>query len=333
MTDSYFDDFKQFLKSEVKKGNLPDGSRYKYLSAFRKYKPKNLYARYRRLRKYTKGGITKYKCLLLYGKTGALEKWASYCNRQAYTNTKEYKMNVLGMSDYEVDCYNQSRAVTKKNLIMRYGEYLGNKKWEDYRHRQAYTNTKEYFVKKYGEIVDEQKYHNINASKAITRTNLIKKYGEYLGNEKWLNYLNNQKCIGYSKIATKLFEDLESKLGNDYTFYYEPKTREMVLNSNGTPYFYDCYIKELKLIIEFNGDVFHANPKIFNAHDNPNPFDKTLTAEEIWEADNKKVNHALDNRYKIIIIWENELRINTNLSNIIIEYIKSNNLSGLKEFI
>lgn len=333
MTDSYFDDFKQFLKSEVKKGKLPYITMYKYLLTFGEYKPKNLYARYRRLRKYTKGGITKYKCLLLYGKTGALEKWTSYCNRQAYTNTKEYKMNVLGMSDYEVDCYNQSRAVTKKNLIMRYGEDLGNKKWEGYRHRQAYTNTKEYFVEKYGETVGEQKYYNINASKAITHTNLIKKYGEYLGNEKWLDFLNNKKRIGYSKMATKLFEELESKLGNDYTFYYEPKTREMVLNSNGTPYFYDCYIKELKLIIEFNGDVFHANPKIFNAHDNPNPFDKTLPAEEIWEADNKKVNHALDNGYKIIIIWENELRINTNLSNIIIEYIKSNNLLDLKEFI
>lgn len=134
-------------------------------------------------------------------------------------------------------------------------------------------------------------------------------------------------------MATKLFEELESKLGNDYTFYYEPKTREMALNSNGTPYFYDCYIKELKLIIEFNGDVFHANPKIYDNCDNPNPFNKTLTAEEIWEADNRKVNYALNNGYKIIIIWENVYKINTKLSDIIIEYIKSNNLSGLKEFI
>lgn len=333
MTDIYFDNFKQFLKSEVKNGKLPYITMYKYLLTFSEYRPKNLYARYRRLRKYTKRGITKYKCLLLYGKSDAIVKWASYCNRQAYTNTKEYKMNVLGMSSYEVDCYNQSRAVTKKNLVARYGEELGIIKWEEYRSKQAFSNTKEYFIEKYGKNVGEQKYYDINSSKALTCENFIKKYGECLGNEKWLNFLNNKKRIGYSKMATKLFEELESKLGNDYTFYYEPKTREIVLNSNGTPYFYDCYIKELKLIIEFNGDVFHANPKIFNSHDNPNPFDKTLTAEEIWEADNRKINHALDNGYKIIIIWENELRINTKLSDNIIEYIKSNNLSGLKEFI
>ncbi len=74
MTESYFNDFKQFLKSEVKNGKLPYTTMYKYLLTFSEYRPKNLYARYRRLRKYTKGVITKYKCLLLYGKTGALKK-------------------------------------------------------------------------------------------------------------------------------------------------------------------------------------------------------------------------------------------------------------------
>jgi hypothetical protein len=43
----------------------------------------------------------------------------------------------------------------------------------------------------------------------------------------------------------------------------------------------DFFIKELNLAIEFQGDIFHANPKIFKASDNPNPFRKDLSSSEI----------------------------------------------------
>ena len=69
----------------------------------------------------------------------------------------------------------------------------------------------------------------------------------------------------------------------------------------------DYFIKELNLDIEYNGDVFHANPSIYKKDDKPNPFTNE-TSEEMWNKDNEKIK-LLEKDYNIktMVIWESDL--------------------------
>lgn len=71
------------------------------------------------------------------------------------------------------------------------------------------------------------------------------------------------------------------------------------------------FCDEVKMkIIEFNGDVFHANPALYEANDNPNPFVKSKTARQIWEADINKLNVAKSEGFELLTIWEKDYRKN-----------------------
>ena len=66
--------------------------------------------------------------------------------------------------------------------------------------------------------------------------------------------------------------------------------------------FYDFVIPCKKICIEYNGDVFHANPKLYASEDHPNPYNKSITAKEIWEHDRIKINNIMDRGYRVIVV-------------------------------
>lgn len=71
----------------------------------------------------------------------------------------------------------------------------------------------------------------------------------------------------------------------------------------------DYFIEELNIAIEFNGNVFHANPRLYNKNDYPNPFNKNLTSEMIWEKDKLRYETLLsEHNIKTIVIWEDEYK-------------------------
>lgn len=61
--------------------------------------------------------------------------------------------------------------------------------------------------------------------------------------------------------------------------------------------------------IEFNGDIYHANPKIYKEYDKPNPF-HNLTSKELWEIDADKKSIAERNGFEELIVWEKDYREN-----------------------
>ena len=150
----------------------------------------------------------------------------------------------------------------------------------------------------------------------------IKKYGNDKGKEIWNNRQikwqksllqnGNLKC-GYSKISQKLFYDILNKYNiNDKSYiYFATKNQEYYL-SGGKELFYQYDFVDLKnkKIIEYNGDQYHANPKIYESNDNPHPFRKNITAQEIWDKDNNKIQLAHDNGFEVLIIWDSEYRKN-----------------------
>ena len=127
----------------------------------------------------SKFGVTKEKMIIKHGLEEGIKKWDNYCNKQAETNSLEYKSKKYGMSVDEFKEYNSSRSVTKENLIKRHGIELGTEKWNAYVERQSYAGCKlEYFIEKYGETDGTIKYKEINKQKAQTYENYIRKYGE-----------------------------------------------------------------------------------------------------------------------------------------------------------
>jgi G:T-mismatch repair DNA endonuclease (very short patch repair protein) len=78
--------------------------------------------------------------------------------------------------------------------------------------------------------------------------------------------------------------------------------------SNGGIWLYDFTDIKNKKIIEFHGDMFHGNPKKYKSSDNPNPFNKTITAQSMWDKDEKKYNIANKEGFEVLIIWDSEYR-------------------------
>ena len=42
---------------------------------------------------------------------------------------------------------------------------------------------------------------------------------------------------------------------------------------------------------------------MFESNDNPHPFRKEVTAQEIWDKDKKKLKIAKQNGFKVLVIW------------------------------
>lgn len=79
----------------------------------------------------------------------------------------------------------------------------------------------------------------------------------------------------------------------------------------------DIYIPELNLIIEYNGDYWHCNPKKYK----PDYYHqvKKKTAKELWEYDKNKIDLIKNCGYNLEIVWESDLKANHTIINKLIK--------------
>jgi hypothetical protein len=87
----------------------------------------------------------------------------------------------------------------------------------------------------------------------------------------------------------------------------------------------DIYIPSLNLIIEYNGDYWHCNPKKYNS----DYFNKKKGkyAWEIWEYDKNKLELIKNYDYNLEVIWEDDLKNNDKIIKHIIKKYVTNNIS------
>lgn len=152
--------------------------------------------------------------------------------------------------------------------------------------RQKYaTNTLEHYIKIYGpELAVQKKKERVN---------------------KWKQTLFTGNT--HSKISDTFFEKIANEYNSDNIFYGNNEYTLVLDNITALPDFIDI---EKKKIIEFYGDYWHCNPlkynsTFFNKH-------KELTAKQIWEKDNERIQLLKNNGYDVLIIWEYEVRHNFN---------------------
>lgn len=144
--------------------------------------------------------------------------------------------------------------------------------------------------------------------------NFIKRYGEEEGRDRWLNRQKKWKktikekygVIGrsVSLVSLTIFEYLKKKFP-DREFQFGEMNEKYISNEKSeNTYSYDFTDSINKKIIEFNGDYWHMNPKIYK----PLDFNKSKkkTAKEMWDYDKHKIDTAKSNGYEVLVIWEND---------------------------
>src|SRR5690606_19967799 len=76
----------------------------------------------------------------------------------------------------------------------------------------------------------------------------------------------------------------------------------------------DILIENLKLVIECNGDVWHANPEIYKPNDIIYKYTGPTEASYIWKFDQSRIEQIESFGYKVLIIWESEYKSNRQLT-------------------
>jgi len=117
---------------------------------------------------------------------------------------------------------------------------------------------------------------------------------------------------GVSKISQKLFWLIYEKLPDDLRqkCYFSELNKEFDIENKeiGVHYLYDFVITSIKFCIEFNGDFWHCNPKLYQE----NYVNKmiSMSAKEIWEKDKSKIDFLKNKGYEVFVVWENEYEKN-----------------------
>lgn len=147
---------------------------------------------------------------------------------QALSNSKEYK----GMTDEEFKRYNNSRAITLKNMIKKYGKEEGTKVFNEYREKQRYKKSKQRYIDEFGEEQGLKIFNEINKKKIQSLENFRRKYGKEEGLRRYRSYVEGHRK-GFSNVASNLFEQIESLMNTDkVSFLYLPKKFRTPLGKN-----------------------------------------------------------------------------------------------------
>lgn len=277
----------------------------------------DLVERYTLIHKIGKG-VTEEKMILMYGEIDGKARWEEYRKKHREKNTFVGKQMRYGWSKEQFDEFNKSRAVTLDNLKIKYGIEEGTKRWDDYRNTQKINGSSiEWFVSKYGPVVGPVVYVEVCKSKGHTLDNYQKRYGVDAGLKKFIEYNTNSRVVHNSKASVKFFTALDSKLKsvkgyNSLSAYFAPKNKEFCKYDVDLSrvYFYDYAVPSIGIIVEYNGDLYHANPKTYKPTDIPRFRGNTLTAAEIWEYDDRKAEVAKTHGYDILYVWDSDTSAN-----------------------
>lgn len=203
------------------------------------------------------------------------------------------------------------RSANLEVYIERWGEELGKKKWNEYcekRHKTFEINRK------------NGKYEGMN-----TLESYIKLYGKKQGAKRfnqrldkaYRTMLNNKSVTTkrFSQVSMRFFKKLETKLkqiNKNCKVFYGENEKKITINEKQRYYadfFYHDKDKNIKKIIEFYGDYWHANPEFYSDDDLIVTYSGKFLAKEIRKKDAKRIR-KINKKYKTKILWENQVKTN-----------------------
>jgi hypothetical protein len=158
--------------------------------------------------------------------------------------------------------------------------------------------------------------------KTFTLENCIIKYGEIDGlsiwNNRQINWSEKMKKTmltrnyrkDFSKPEIELIKEIIKRFNFNIDEHYSGLNEQYFIYNNITKTFftYDFVLKNYKKVIEFNGDYWHCNPKIYKEDFfNKN---KQMFAKEIWKRDEEKIENIQQRGFETLIIWEYDYKNN-----------------------
>ena len=109
----------------------------------------------------------------------------------------------------------------------------------------------------------------------------------------------------HSKKADDFFSNLsKTKFYKNKKLLFGENEKRIKISKNKW-FFVDFYDEDDNIVIEFNGNYWHANPNFYNADDKINYPKETLLAKEIWQRDKERLMLIKETlNCKVFIIWE-----------------------------
>ena len=105
---------------------------------------------------------------------------------------------------------------------------------------------------------------------------------------------------GYSKVSIKWLNSINSDIqhalnGGEYRI---PSTKYRV----------DGYDSETNTVYEFHGDSWHGNPNLYEDDEKCHPFNKDITAKELYQKTIERENEIKSLGYNLVVMWENDYK-------------------------
>ena len=249
-----------------------------------------------------------------FGLNIGLQKWQEYKNKLSVANSLEGYIIKYGVVQGNIE-FNNRRERNSGNLtldrkIELFGESLGLEKFcimtEKLRKRHSLKN----YIDLYGFKLGQEKWNKLCSLRSY-KSSLdfyIHKYGLEEGKKRIKIVKNNSKSFNnYSKISLKLFEAIsdysnlfgENEVAISLTLAEYNKCNRWTIKPD--------FIMGNK-IIEFYGDLFHGNPKLFTNTDLCHPFNNKINAGMIWDDDYNRNLVLIERGYELLIVWESDFR-------------------------
>lgn len=134
-----------------------------------------------------------------------------------------------------------------------------------------------------------------------------------------------QKIVENPKLRKPKFGSRFSTIHKKvYDFLNDLLKTEIILEYKLSPRFFDIYIPSYNIIIETNGDIFHANPSKYKASDIL-VYPRNEAALDIWLKDKEKIGLALKKNIDVLVLWELDIKHNwSKISSTLEELFKGN---------
>lgn len=181
---------------------------------------------------------------------------------------------------------------------MKYGEIEGNNRHKSIIEKSKLT------------LLNNPNYKEICKSRAITITKMIEKYGEEIGKERynlWKESVLVPICRS-SKESLNIFNPLieeiikDNFISEDDIYIGKGCKNEFFIRDGKKIFFYDFTIRSKKIIIEYNGTLFHPKNKDSSWI---NPYNKE-SSEKAFMRQKAKLDIAISKGFKVLEIWSDE---------------------------
>lgn len=301
---------------------------------FIKYDLTNYLGRYNRLK--GGNGTTTYTQMLRYGrywkeiyKTQSDKKTKAFTNKTktwidaGYTLEESIKIVQKVQTDRAIKASAKTKGTSCHTV--RSTEFWMNKGFSEDEAKEKVraiqtTNGIEFYKKKYPETYEEEFTKRIEKWKTSllkldqVDLNLKKSHSIEGALARGLSYeeavdvyqSNIERMRALRKKPSKISQKMCNMLGDrlDGTCYYQEKNYEKLISG----YKVDFYHKESKTVVEFYGDFFHRNPRLYES--SFTAFD--ITSSDRWEYDAKRESNISKSEEvnKLLIVWESDFRKN-----------------------